>query len=293
MSINLATSPLTTASPGEPGVFGPEQSAELVAYYRQHGFVVLRDLLSDELMDRMETECVRAQQQVVAGELPERYGSTVFLDDAAKAEKFANYVEYVNELSPAAVEAATHPVLEAVMSELLGPDCWFNDASRFGVVYQDARPGQESGYTRIGWHTDWQAAPNLDIWPSTAFTFHLDATSPANGFLRVVPGSHLWATPAPYRNINNAAVPDDARPTGGYTDTAPPFPMPLGFDKIRGEIPVYTERGDIILHDAYLWHSAARATDDVTTRRHVRGGYLNGDPNGDGKREVFVKNAAR
>lgn len=108
-----------------------------------------------------------------------------------------------------------------------------------------------------------------------------------------MPGSHRWATPAPYRNINNAPVPDDARPTGGYTAVSPPFAMPLGFERIRGEIPVYTEPGDIILHDAYLWHSAARATDDVTTRRHVRGSYLNGDREGDGKREVFVKNAAR
>jgi ectoine hydroxylase-related dioxygenase (phytanoyl-CoA dioxygenase family) len=286
--MDLASSLLT-----DPGVFTPERGAELVAHYRRHGFVVIRDLLSAELMDRMEAECVQAQEQVVGGELAERYGSTVFLDEAAKADKFANYVEFVNELSPAVLAGATNPFLATVMAELLGPDSWLNDASRFGVVYQDARPGRESGYTRIGWHSDWQSAPNLNIWPATAFTFHIDGTSPANGFLRVVPGSHLWATPAPYRNINDAVVPADARPTGGYSDTPPPFAMPLGFEKVRGEIPVYTERGDVILHDAYLWHSAARATDDVTTRRHVRGGYLNGDPDGDGKREVFVKNAAR
>lgn len=254
---------------------------------------MIRDLFAPELTDRMEAECVRAQEQVIAGELPSRHGSTVFLDEAAKAQRFANYVEYASDLSPAVTEAATHPVLVAVVRDLLGPDCWLNTASRAGIVYQDSRPGKESGYTRIGWHSDWQAAPNLDIWPATAFTFHLDATSPANGFLRVVPGSHLWATPAPYRNINGVPVPADARPTGGYTATPPPVPMPLGFEKIRGEIPVYTERGDILLHDAYLWHSAARATADVATRRHVRGGYLNGDPEGDGRREVFVKNAAR
>ena len=288
MSINLEISLLS-----DPGVYQPDQREELVAHYRRYGFVVIRGLFSDDLMARMEAECVRAQGQVVAGELDPRHGSTVFLDEAAKAEKFANYVEYVNDLSPAVLTGATDPFLLEVIGELLGPDCWLNLASRAGVVYQDARPGKESGYTRIGWHSDWQAAPNLDIWPATAFTFHIDGTSPANGFLRVVPGSHLWATPAPYRNINDAAVPEDAQPTGGMTSTPPPFPMPLGFEKIRGEIPVYTEPGDIILHDAYLWHSAARATDDVTTRRHVRGGYLNGDPEGDGKREVFVKNAAR
>lgn len=288
MTVDLSFSLLT-----DPGVFTIDRRSELLAHYRRYGFVVIRDLLGADLMDRMEAECVRAQSDVVAGRLPDRYGSTVFLDEAAKAETFANYVEYVNELSPAVMQAATHPEMVSVVRELIGPDCWLNDASRFGVVYQDSRPGKESGYTRIGWHSDWQSAPNLDLWPATAFTVHVDGTSPANGFLRVVPGSHLWATPAPFRNINNVPVPQDAKPTGGYTDIAPPLLMPLGFEKVPGEIPIYAERGDILLHDAYLWHSAARATDDQCTRRHVRGGYLTGDPHGDGKREVFVKNAAR
>ncbi|TNC20491.1 phytanoyl-CoA dioxygenase family protein [Amycolatopsis alkalitolerans] len=260
--------------------------------YRDNGFVVLRGVFSVDLTDRMEAECVDAQRKVVARELPERYGSTVFLDDAAKAERFANYVEFVNELSPAVREAATHPALVAVLRRLLGEDAWLREGSRFGIVYQDARPGKESGYSRIGWHSDWQSAPSLDIWPSTAFTFHLDGTSPANGFLRVVPGSHQWATPAPYKNVNDIEVPPDAKPAGGYSDVEPPYEMPMRFEAVPGEIPVYTERGDIILHDAYLWHSAARATDENTTRRHVRGGYFGGNRASE-QAGQFLKNAAR
>jgi ectoine hydroxylase-related dioxygenase (phytanoyl-CoA dioxygenase family) len=67
--------------------------------------------------------------------------------------------------------------------------------------------------------------------------------------------------------------------------------MPLGFEKVPGEVAVYVDRGDIILHDAYLWHSAARATDDAAVRRHVRAGYFSGDPST--FREQFLKNAAR
>jgi ectoine hydroxylase-related dioxygenase (phytanoyl-CoA dioxygenase family) len=189
------------------------------------------------------------------------------------------------------LEAAEHPLLVATIRRLIGPMAWLYGPGKQGIVYQDARPGRESGYSRIGWHSDWQASPSLDIWPSTAFTFHIDGTSPANGFLRVVPGSLLWATPAPYRNVNNVEVPDDAKPAGGYTDTPPPFDMPLGFEKIPGELGVYAERGDVILHDAYLWHSAARATDDTGIRRHVRSGYFSGDPTT--TRNQFIKNAAR
>jgi ectoine hydroxylase-related dioxygenase (phytanoyl-CoA dioxygenase family) len=280
----------------ESAVFGPtldETTLDaLELCYRENGFVVLRGVLTDQLIDQMEFECVRAQQQVVSGEVDSRHGSVIFLDDATKAERFANYVEYVSELSPAVDGATNHPALLAALHRAIGPDIWLRDRNLFGVVYQDARTGDESGYSRIGWHSDWQSGPSLDVWPATAFTFHIDGTSPANGYLRVVPGSHRWATPAPFRNINDVPVPDSARRVGGYTDTPPPFEMPLSFESIPGEIPVYCERGDVLLHDCYLWHSAARATVDHAIRRHVRGSYLAGD-RADADIEQFIKNAAR
>jgi hypothetical protein len=119
------------------------------------------------------------------------------------------------------------------------------------VVYQDSRPGDGSAYSRIGWHSDHQSGPGLRVWPSVAFTVHIDATSPENGFLRVVPGTH-----------------------GGGADG-----MPLGFEKVRGEVGVYAERGDLLLHHADLWHSAAKATEvgEAAIRRHYRGGWYGGE----------------
>ena len=111
-----------------------------------------------------------------------------------------------------------------------------------------------------------------------------------------MPGSHLWWTPAPFRNANDAPVPEGSAEAAGHTTQEPPFEMPLGFDKVPGEIAVYCERGDVIFHDAHLWHSAARATDDppLGVRRHIRGGYYGGTPLDEGHGvDDFVKNAAR
>jgi ectoine hydroxylase-related dioxygenase (phytanoyl-CoA dioxygenase family) len=289
------------ATPATFGVFEVEPTpdatepltglAEIEEFYRAFGYVLLRGVVPEELTARMEAECAAVQADVLAGKLPERYGSTKYLDAVEKAEKFVNYVEHVQELSPAVLEAAALPALVTVIRRLIGDSAWLNGSEQAGIVYQDSRPGRESGYTRIGWHSDWQAMPSVDIWPGLAFTFHLDGTSPANGFLRVVPGSHNWATPAPYRNVNHVEVPDDARPAGGYTDDPAPVEMPLGFDKVTGETAVYAERGDVILHDGYLWHSASRATDDDGIRRHVRGGYWSGPQTN--YRQQFLKNAAR
>jgi hypothetical protein len=96
--------------------------------------------------------------------------------------------------------------------------------------------------------------------------------------------------------VNGAVVPDGAASAGGYTDEPPPFEMPLGFEKVPGEIGMYCERGDLLFHDSYLWHSAARATDDGGVRRHLRGGWYSGvplDPKRGDWLDVFVKNAAR
>ena len=293
------SAPASSTAPAlaaEVGVFAPGDHDAASAFFEAYGFVNVRGLLSADVVDSIEAECVQAQSRLVSGELAERHGTAVLIEGDAgeKAESFANYVTHVNELSPAVVAAARHPGLAPLLERALGPDRWLLEHSRFGVVYQDARPGRESSYTRIGWHSDWQSGPNLDMWPSVAFTVHIDATSPANGFLRVVPGSHRWATPAPYRNANGAVVPEGSAAWGGHTDEPPPFGMPLGFDKVPGEIAVYAERGDILLHDAYVWHSAARATDDGTRRRHLRGGWYSGAGPLTGEHvDDFVKNAAR
>ena len=248
-------------------------------FYREYGFATLRGVFGRRPARRVEQECSAAQAGLVDGTLDGRYGTVRFLeeDGSAKAETFANYVQFVTEVSPATREAILSPPLVAVMHRLLGDDCWLLEHRRSGVVYQDARPRPRIGYTRIGWHSDWQSAPAQAMWPSTAFTLHIDATSPANGFLRVVPGSHRWATPAPYENVNGAAVPEGAAPAGGTPMSRRPSRCRCASTRSPGEIALYLERGDVLFHDAYLWHSAARATDDDTMRRHVRGGWFTGE----------------
>jgi ectoine hydroxylase-related dioxygenase (phytanoyl-CoA dioxygenase family) len=237
----------------EVGVFTTSDLDAACAFFDEHGFVVLRGVYPPEQIDALEAECVELQSRLVAGELPAQCG-TVVLDGGGVVDgaPFAHYVCHANEASEVVRAVARHPVLVAVMQRFLGPDAWLLEHQRFGVVYQDSRPGDGSAYSRIGWHSDHQSGPALDIWPSVAFTVHIDRTSPENGFLRVVPGTHR----------------------GGVDG------LPLGFEKVVGEVAVYAERGDLILHHADLWHSAAKATEvgEKAIRRHVRGGWYGGTP---------------
>jgi len=269
---------VTTELPPLPSSFGvpalsPHDHAAAAAFLDAHGFALLVGVFDEEALGALEDDCARIQDEVARGLHPPRHGGEIFIDDAVDGSAgtstpFVNYVSHITELSPLAHAAATHADVVSVMRLALGDGAWLLDDERFGVVYQDARPGRESAYSRIGWHSDWQSGPHLDMWPSVAFTIHIDPTSPANGFLRVVPGSHRWD----------------------------PSEMPLRFERIPGEIAVYADRGDVILHDAHLWHAAARATDDgpAAVRRHVRGGWYAGTRlDKDHDNSDFVKNAAR
>ncbi|MEM9938916.1 MAG: phytanoyl-CoA dioxygenase family protein [Pseudomonadota bacterium] len=279
----------------EIGVFQAHQLEELDAFFRDYGFAILRGLYAEADLQALTAECVEAQNQVIDGTLAERYGNSVLLDDGVDAAvRFTNYVQYITEISERARAAVLSPEIVELMQRWV-PAGYLQEHSRFGVVYQDARGGRNSGYRRIGWHSDWQSGPHRNVWPSVAFTINIDATSPDNGFLRVVPRSHKWATPAPYNNINKVPVPAGSKATGGHTDTPPPIDIPLAFEKVRGEIPVYCEAGDVLFHDAYLWHSAAAPTNDRAVRRHVRGSWYSGTPDQDREDfiEDFVKNAAR
>src|SRR6266568_9342581 len=64
---------------GEAGVFDVSDVDGICWYYQMNGYVVVRDLVSPALLAAIEAECADAQAKVVSGELPERYGSTIYL----------------------------------------------------------------------------------------------------------------------------------------------------------------------------------------------------------------------
>lgn len=255
---------------GDQITFPPDDVDGVVASIGANGFGLVRGALDETQVAALERELVDTQQGLVAGTLGRRHGTAILdqPDATIDGRPFAHYVTFATEVSPRAAAATALPVMVEVARRVLGDRAWLLDYEQFGVVYQDARPGPGSAYSRIGWHTDHQSGPHLSIWPGLAFTLHIDPTSPANGFLRVLPGSHLGGTEG----------------------------IPLGFERVPGEVAVYAERGDILFHHADLWHAAARATadGDQAIRRHLRGSWHGGDrlEIGHGT-DDFVKNALR
>ncbi len=254
--------------------FDVDDLDQAVKAFRELGFVVIQNAVPSAELDKIEEELGTAQNKLINGQLDERYGTELLDEPGAtfEGEPFRHYVINCTELSATALSVAKSPLLKTFASEVFNHrDCWLNDYARFGVVYQDSRTDEGSKYSRIGWHADYNSDEGSKAWPGFAFTIHIDPTSAANGFLRVVPGSHKV-------EVHKDEI-------GSWA-----------FDHVQGEVPVFAGRGDIILHDYRLWHAAARGTADGLSgrRRHVRGSWYAGEryapDHGIG---TFYKNASR
>ena len=183
--------------------------------------------------------------------LDTRHG-TVILDEpdaTIDGRPFAHYVCFATDASPRADRLVRHPgvveVAGASSARRLAPRL---RAVRRGLSGRQARSRVGLLAHRLA-HRPPVRSPSGHL-AGAAFTIHFDPTSPANGFLRVLPGSHH----------------------GG------PAGIPLGFERVPGEIAVYQERGDVLFHHADLWHGAARGTadGDPAVRRHLRGSWHGG-----------------
>lgn len=235
-------------------VHGPiddAKRAEIQALFHALGFVLVRGALSAADVGELAADLTRVHQALMRGELDGRHTAPELEppnQTVVDGLPFKNYIVYANLISPVADRVIHGSLIAELCPTLLEGESFLYDYDRHGVMYLDARGA--SAYKGLVWHPDYESTASLPIWPAVAFTINLDSTSPANGFLRMLPGSHR----------------------------TPPAQRPEGYEKVAGEVPVYCERGDLLFHHSHLWHAATRPSDDDALRRHLRGKWCSGAP---------------
>ncbi len=99
------------------------------------------------------------------------------------------------------------------------------------------------------WHQDWWGWDDpisyTDEIAQVFFMYYLTDTSPENGCLRVLPGSH--------RRRHALHDADEAHNEGLSRVDDPNHPL---YGEIEGEVPVSVKAGDLVIGDARLLHSA-------------------------------------
>ena len=139
------------------------------------------------------------------------------------------------------------------LADIIGNPKALHELERMGLIgvtfWKAVIISKFPGGPRLYWHQDcmmWQdPRAYSDIAPMIFLMYYLEDTSPFNGCLRVLPGSHRRRHPlhdigeAHTRDINSIGDPDDPR-----------------FRDYDGAVNVPVNAGDVVIGDARLLHAA-------------------------------------
>jgi hypothetical protein len=203
---------------------------------RQDGFCIFEGILDGAMLAelRQVTNELLAQQSAVERERYRYQGSNIGI--AYQHPVFARLFEWPRALAALAALGFPKP--------------------KWSSAFLLSKPPHAPP---LYWHQDWWAWDDpysAGREPAQIFLmYYLTATSPQNGCLRVIPGTHC-------RRIPFHQILGDAHTDETY-DAAPDSPL---FSHHPDEVDVIVKAGDLVIGDARLLHAAhANQTDETRT----------------------------
>ena len=209
--------------------------------FARDGFYIFENILDSPILDRLRrcTDDVLARQDPAHFEQHRTTGSMVMIDWAMAYQH------------PVMAELIAHPNVLATLQQL-----GFDDP-KFGHGRIISKPAHSPP---LFWHEDgrfWDDPVSYTTQPIQCFLmYYLTDTTPQNGCLRVIPGSHL----------KRHALHDKIAP--GHTDELRTFANPddPGFSQVADEIDVPVKAGDLVMGYGSLLHAShANQTDQRRT----------------------------
>jgi ectoine hydroxylase-related dioxygenase (phytanoyl-CoA dioxygenase family) len=218
---------------------GDKLTDEQKKFFDTYGFIHFKNFVSKETVTEMLRESQRVQEQWIkegrkmVNGVPIKYGTDV--DGKTIVQRFA----FLNQFAPVFEDFLKDPRLEALFEFIGAPDSRIGVNEKDGLVFNHYVNTTNSNYTQLGWHTD--ALRDIfygnKIMPMLNVGLHMDHSSPENGGLRILPGTH------------NKGI------------------ATLLFHKVyylsnkadKRELGLTVEPGDLTVHDGRIWHRVAQS----------------------------------
>jgi len=200
-----------------------------VAFYRDNGFMVVRDAFTAAEIDEVRREAVkicRGEYGTMRNFVPPAPGES---DDEVMRRHLCIHMPH--KISPLVHRYLGHPAVTEALTRVIGPNIKCLQSLLF--IKAAGKPGQ-------AWHQDEGYIPTRDR-SLTAAWIALDAATLENGCLWVIPGSHKPGVIWPQRKH------DDGR--FDCTHEAYGFPYTE-----RDEVPVVIPAGAMVVFNGYLLH---------------------------------------
>jgi ectoine hydroxylase-related dioxygenase (phytanoyl-CoA dioxygenase family) len=214
-------------------------SSEQIDFFEQYGFLHFSSFLKQEAVAEMikasqeiQENWIRENREKVNG-VPIKYGFDI--DGKKIIQRFAFsslHHPVLHELLQDQRFKALFPLLQSY-NERVG------EYEKDGLVINHYINTPTSKFTKMGWHTDClrDVFYGKKIMPMLNVGIHLDNSSPANGGLRLIPGSHK-------QGILGVLFKKRY-----FVDHKPD----------KNEIGLTVKAGDLTIHDGRLWHRVAQS----------------------------------
>ncbi|MBP1993658.1 phytanoyl-CoA dioxygenase family protein [Paenibacillus eucommiae] len=208
--------------------FDKEELEAIRACNEQHGFAVVKDLLPQNLVEKLKTEVLQTLEQACDS----RPGTTHFS---------TNFVE----LSPTLFSLLTYEPYMKIVRHLYGNAPI--SLNRSAAIYK--KPGAAVG----AWHTDWEPKIHpyrcnavLNTTGASSNWFYLNGTHPERAGIAIIPDSHTeeWVAPEGFDFTAN-------RKSFYRLGTEPKDCLEMDFE---GVFSLYTEPGDLIIFAERTYH---------------------------------------
>ncbi len=208
--------------------FGDDRAA-----LERDGVCVLRDKIPTDLIGRLE-------------EVGRRLLDAMPADERAKTRSQGSLIHVAED--PAFADLIASPIVLDALRDLSLDDACFSSG------YLISKPPHGPP---LFWHQDWWGWDDASSYASDIHQVfvmvYLTDTSVENGCLRVIPGSHRHRHPL-HDLVANAHTPEMAEVSD---------PDHVAYRSAPDEVPVPVRRGDVVIGDARVLHSAyANRTDD-------------------------------
>lgn len=225
-------------------------SAGHVQFFNEYGFIRFKNFVSRSTVASYIKEAEAVEKKWLSEGIEKVNGVPLKFGENEKGEKMINRFAFLSQHSDLLHQFLQDPRL-ASLTELLYPyEGRIAEDEKDGLVFNHYIQTPNSGFTKMGWHTD--SPRDLfyghKIMPMLNVGLHLDDCAYENGGLRVLPGTHkqgffrlLFAKK--YFIDNN------------------PDPNEVGFD---------IEAGDLTVHHGSIWHRVQQSNKyGAESRRRV------------------------
>lgn len=223
--------PWDTWLDGQPpaGWFRGPITAEAVRFYKEQGFLVLENALSDAEVEHLNSEALaicRGERGTVRGVTPAGAGE----NDIDVMRQYL-CIHFPHKISQGMYEALAYPSMVDVLTGVIGPNVKCMQSMLF--IKASGKPGQ-------AWHQDEFFIPTRDRSLAGGW-IALDDATVENGCLWVIPGSHRHGIIWPQHQHNDRRF-DCAGEAMSYPYTD------------DDAVPVEVKKGSIVFFNGYLLH---------------------------------------